>query len=301
MLVVSLAPSATLAQPPSADTVTEVYATRDGRDLLAEISGPADPGPLPTVVLVHGGGWSSGEPSSLDEIAAQLVADGWRTVRITYRLEPYPTQVEDVTDAVRWVAAHADELDVDPTRVSLLGASSGGNVALQAAARIPEEVAAVASLSGPTDLELMVADDVETERVRAYAGCESDDHCAEALRAASPVSVVEPWFPPTYQAFGTDERIPVDQGARLVEVLDEAGVTNELATVEGRAHGKNLFDPVRAELESFLSAAPDISRPDAPEPAADDAGPVPLLVVGAVTAGAAAVGLLWLRRRRQSP
>ena len=54
-------------------------------------------------------------------------------VSVDYRLAPeYPFSVgvEDSADAVVYLAAHAEELRLDPHRVALSGFSAGGNFAL---------------------------------------------------------------------------------------------------------------------------------------------------------------------------
>jgi len=92
----------------------------------------------PTVVWVHGGGWTSGDKSQFMPDKVRLFnGAGYVFVSVNYRLtdrnlaQPapqYPVHDQDVADAVAWLAQHADELGVDARRIALLGHSAGGGI-----------------------------------------------------------------------------------------------------------------------------------------------------------------------------
>ena len=63
-------------------------------------------------------------------------------VSLAYRLAPehrYTDQLDDVTAAIRWLAAHGDELGGDPTRLGVGGDSAGGNLSAGATLRLRDE------------------------------------------------------------------------------------------------------------------------------------------------------------------
>jgi acetyl esterase/lipase len=99
-------------------------------DLFAPLS---DVGTMrPCVIFIHGGGWRSGD-RSMDWPMAQSIADeGCVTATVEHRLSPeakFPAAVHDIKAAIRWVRAHAMECRVDTNRITLVGCSSGGQLA----------------------------------------------------------------------------------------------------------------------------------------------------------------------------
>ncbi|MGW1893675.1 alpha/beta hydrolase [Streptomyces sp. NPDC002004] len=91
------------------------------------------PGPRPTVVFFHGGGWTICDLDSHDATARALCRDaGAAVVSVDYRLAPearFPAAVDDAYAAVCWAADHAAELGGDPAAVAVAGDSAGGNLA----------------------------------------------------------------------------------------------------------------------------------------------------------------------------
>jgi acetyl esterase len=106
----------------------------DGNAIPVRIYWPEVGGdPLPVVVFFHGGGWVIGGIDSHDGTVRSLVNQtGAIFVSVDYRLapeHPFPAAPEDCYAATQWVVNHADELNVDPTRVAVAGDSAGGNLA----------------------------------------------------------------------------------------------------------------------------------------------------------------------------
>src|SRR3984957_1095097 len=88
---------------------------------------------LPAVVYFHGGGWVFGNLDGVDRSCRALAnASGCVLISVDYRLAPehkFPAAVEDADAAVRYVAEHAAEFDIDPNRIAVGGDSAGGNLA----------------------------------------------------------------------------------------------------------------------------------------------------------------------------
>lgn len=107
----------------------------------------ADPvGHAPCLVWMHGGAFLAGDLDTpeADWVARELVARaGIVVVSVDYRLctsgITYPVPLDDVVAAARWVRENASSLDVDSTRISIGGASAGGNLAAGATLRLRDE------------------------------------------------------------------------------------------------------------------------------------------------------------------
>ncbi|GJL59939.1 MAG: esterase [Nitrospirales bacterium] len=86
----------------------------------------------PAFVNFHGGAFIMGDLESEHPRCLAMAAEGGAvSVGVDYRLapeNPFPAGVEDCYAALRWVAANAEELRVDPNRITIGGGSAGGNL-----------------------------------------------------------------------------------------------------------------------------------------------------------------------------
>ena len=88
---------------------------------------------LPALIYYHGGGWVIGDLDSHDVLCRELAnGSGAAVISVDYRLAPehrFPAAVDDAYAAFVWVAAHANDLRIDATRLAVGGDSAGGNLA----------------------------------------------------------------------------------------------------------------------------------------------------------------------------
>ncbi|MDR2937136.1 MAG: alpha/beta hydrolase [Rikenellaceae bacterium] len=149
------------------------------RELHLDIYRPDNRLAYPALLMIHGGGWNSGDRSMEAPMAAALATRGYVCIPVEYRLSPealYPAAIYDVKAAIRWVRAHAADLGIDPNRIAVSGDSAGGLLADLAGAtngnphyegeggysHIPSTVQAVVDLDGVADLAVPA----RTERAR---------------------------------------------------------------------------------------------------------------------------------------
>ncbi|XP_068939749.1 arylacetamide deacetylase-like [Petaurus breviceps papuanus] len=99
------------------------------------------------VFYIHGGGWTMGDATWIpyDNLGRQMADKlGAVVVSTNYRLSPqyhFPTQFEDVYDALRWFLRKEvlAEFGVDPARICIAGDSAGGNLAAAATQKILDD------------------------------------------------------------------------------------------------------------------------------------------------------------------
>ncbi|MDN4501038.1 alpha/beta hydrolase [Alteromonadaceae bacterium BrNp21-10] len=122
-------------QPSGKIQFDRVYANIDGRELHADLFHPTlEEGqqPLATIVMIHGGGWNSGNKAHFFPLASAMAQRGYLAVTVEYRLAPaaqYPAGLQDVNAAIVWLKQQADTLNINPNKFVLVGGSSGGHMA----------------------------------------------------------------------------------------------------------------------------------------------------------------------------
>ena len=223
------------------------YGRSGGESLRLDACVPDGRGPFPAVILVHGGGWTSGDKTQgVDPLFGPMSKSGLAWFSINYRQAPkhhYPAPVEDVEAAVRWAKQHAAEFNVDPERLALLGESAGGQLVAMAIVRARDDtrVAAAIPFYAPVDLE------TDTERrgglsqsLRDLFGhsYEVDGAVTQLLREASPINYVHSGLPPFLLVHGTaDMSVPYSQSIEFRARLKAAGVACDLITIDDGVHG----------------------------------------------------------------
>jgi acetyl esterase/lipase len=90
-------------------------------------------GPFPTLLQIHGGGWTIGRKEQQGlPLMNHLAADGWLCVAANYRLSPkatFPDHLIDVKRALAWIRTEGAAHGADPRFVVVTGGSAGGHLA----------------------------------------------------------------------------------------------------------------------------------------------------------------------------
>ncbi|RMF89600.1 MAG: alpha/beta hydrolase, partial [Planctomycetota bacterium] len=115
--------------PPSVEVRRNVPYAKGAAPLQRlDVYRPKNAHRAPVMIYVHGGGWRKGDKAAVHEKPAFFCGKGFVFVSVNYRLLPdveLETQVQDVADAVGWVASHAEEIGGDADRLFLMGHSAG--------------------------------------------------------------------------------------------------------------------------------------------------------------------------------
>lgn len=222
------------------------YGKSGGESLFLDAAVPAGEGPFPIAILIHGGGWGSGDKAADFGALSKPLADaGFTSFSINYRLapkHPWPACFEDVQAAIRWVRANAASYRGDPRRIAVIGYSAGGQLAALAAIRADEStrVQAVVGLAPAVEL---VADSKRRGEVgpalRNLLGLPEklDERSLAAIAAISPAEEIKPGLPPFLLVQGTaDQSVRHVETAAFFERLKQAKVPCEFFEMKDAPH-----------------------------------------------------------------
>ena len=256
------------------DVETDItYLTANNWDVKLDVYKPdQSPGPHPTVLFFHGGGWRRGSKESNVLSFLPYLEMGWAVVNVGYRLAQVslaPAAVEDGLCALRWVIRNAGQYGFDTDKIVLTGNSAGGHLALTTGIMPASEgfdwpcpgeeelkVAAIVNWYGITD----VAELMEGPNQKTYAmmWLGSQPNRREIAERVSPLQYVRAGIPPVISIQGdADPTVPYSHSTRLHDALSKAGVRNELVTIPGGAHGgfsASEMAHIYSRIQEFLRA-----------------------------------------------
>ena len=114
------------------------------------------------VLVIHGGGWATGDKAELNWLLNGLKARGFAVANINYRLtlntpDNYKMQLDDVDSALNYTLRQSSIQTFNGQKLYLVGHSAGGHLSLSYAytRNSSGRIKAVGSLAGPTDLHNM--------------------------------------------------------------------------------------------------------------------------------------------------
>jgi len=84
------------------------------------------------IIIIHGGGWRSGDKSQHFPLAQKLASLGYVCFTPEYRLSTealFPAAIYDLKSAIRWVRANAKKYNLNPEKIVISGFSAGGELA----------------------------------------------------------------------------------------------------------------------------------------------------------------------------
>ena len=207
--------------------------------------------PRPTLIYIHGGGWIAGSKEGAILNLLPYLEMGWNVVNVGYRLGPVslaPAAVEDCLCALRWVVRNAREHGFDTSRIVVTGHSAGGHLSLttgmlgntdlhrECPGNEPLKVAAIVNWYGITDVVDLL--DGPNQKSYAVAWLSSMPNRNELAKKLSPLEYVRKDMPAVITIHGdADPTVPYQHGVRLHQLLDKAGVPNQLVTIPGGKHG----------------------------------------------------------------
>ncbi len=217
------------------------------------------------IVNAHGGGYVYG-PGESGTAEAMLTAayGGYKVIEFNYRMPPdapYPAAMDDAMAV--WKAAI---LMQDPSRIAIVGTSTGGGMALAMVLRAKQEGLPLPAAIAPGTPWSDLTETGDTYRTNewvdnvlvSYNGYLS--HAAKLYAGGhdlkdpqlSPIYGDFRGFPPTILTSGTRDLF-LSNTVRTHRKLRQAGVDAQLHVYEGLSHAQYLFNPVAPETKEVFT------------------------------------------------
>ncbi len=224
------------------DPVNKVYASGGGIDLSLDLYRPAGEGPFPCVILIHGGGWGTGDKSEMAPHAKVLVEQGIAAASVQYRFAPkhlWPAQLVDVRAAAAYLRKNAASLRLSPRKFAAAGESAGAHLSYWLA--VKGDVRAVGAVSPLLDCTLPMSPEGERYQiVQRTLG----PGWRSKVRAFSPLYQAKKGGPPVYFIHGQrDPWVPEEHSTKPAESLKRLHTETRVVIVSTMGHGLLFKDP----------------------------------------------------------
>lgn len=213
----------------------------------------------PAVILIHGGGWSSGDRTLMYPLADYLAKHGFITIPIEYRLSPeakYPAAVDDIKDAVAWILKNGREYNIDLNKIAIMGCSAGAHLASlvglsyginQIESPPSRTIHAIINIDGimdfTTEKSIKHEDNPNrklTASERWFGGSYSEN--TEPWQEATPLYYVNEYSPPILFINSSQPRFHNGRD-EAIEKLNVFSIYSKVHTFDDAPHSFWLFDP----------------------------------------------------------
>jgi acetyl esterase/lipase len=230
---------------------------------------------LPAVVIVHGGGWRSGDKSMNTPLAQQLALQGYFVISVEYQLSleaKYPAAVYNLKAAIRWLRSKAEEFQLNENYIAIIGGSAGGQLAALIGATndnpqfegnhgyadFSSQVQAVVDLDGLLDFtdkeNLAVKRTAQSADVFWLEG--HYDSIPDKWREASALYQVGKKSPPYLFINSSQKRFHAGYKA-MVAQLESMDIMSEVTELKNAPHSYWFFEPwftpMKNKIISFLN------------------------------------------------
>lgn len=214
------------------------------------------------ILIIHGGGWRSGNRTQHYPLAQQLANLGYVCFTPEYRLSTealYPAGVYDVKAAIRWVYANAKKYSIDTSKIAILGFSAGGELAAfmgstngmqnfngtDCNAKASSLVKAVIDIDGILSFvhsESGEGDDSKRTSAATYWFGYGKKDNPELWKQASSLTHAGVQNPPTLFINSAVDRMHAGR-EDYIKILTQYNIYTEVKTFEEAPHSFCLFEP----------------------------------------------------------
>ncbi|WP_291102665.1 MULTISPECIES: alpha/beta hydrolase [unclassified Flavobacterium] len=210
----------------------------------------------PAVILLHGGGWKSGDKSHMEPLAVEIASKGYSCFTVEYRLSPeakYPAAIFDVKSAIQFIKTNAAKFNVDTSRVAVLGCSSGGQMAALVGAtngdKSFEEGNSIYKSSTNVQAVIDIDGILAFKHPQSKEGTVASlwlngnyDENPETWQSASALTHANKHNPPILFVNSDMERFHAGRDDMIL-ILNKFGIYNEVKRINNSPHSFWLFQP----------------------------------------------------------
>lgn len=228
---------------------------------------PEDNTSAPLILMIHGGGWISGDKSMYHEEAVWYTRQGYAAACIGYRLaplHPFPAAIADIQAALKFCRENQNNLPYDKNVIVTIGNSAGAHLSCMAGlldrnietgesiqpANGFIAIAPITDIRNPDETQYPIA----MSFLEQFMGS-SHFEKPEDYVLASPIVHVSENSPPSLIVHGDqDDIVPITQSEMLYNALCQAGAASELHILpnEGHAYTLEAWTQIRELALDFL-------------------------------------------------
>lgn len=258
------------------------YGPQDREKL--DVYQPDATGPLPVLIWVYGGGWTSGDKELYAPVAQKLMPENVVVVVPNYttalpqRIVSEPLvfqQAHQIAQVFAWARKNVSLFNGDPNRIVIGGQSAGAHLTtlvaldpqyLAALNHSSKEICGLYGIAGPYDIQAEydfvrnIQHGDGTQMTRVFGG-------ADNFVSGSPQNFVRIDTPPILLIHGdADETVPLAIGQNFQNALQKAGAPSQLKIYPGAGHAGLLFDALAQDkpqlvqdLATFAKSCPAVT------------------------------------------
>jgi len=220
----------------------------------------------PGVIMIHGGGWKSGNKNQMQVLAQEITSKGYSCFAIEYRLSleaKYPQAIYDVKNAIKFIKDNAKRFHVDPDKIAVLGCSSGGQMAALIGTTNGDLVFEEAKYKSKSSSKVQAIIDVDGILAFKHPESEEGEMAAfwlngtyeenpENWKQASALSHVDKNTPPTLFINSSFDRFHAGRDD-MIAILNQNKIYNEVKTIKNSPHSFWFFQPWLDETVEYTT------------------------------------------------
>lgn len=220
----------------------------------------------PAVIMIHGGGWKSGNKSQMQVLGQDIASKGYSCFAIEYRLSleaKYPQAIYDVKNAIKFIKDNAKRFHVDPNKIAILGCSSGGqmaaligttnnNLTLEDTLNISKSTATVQAIIDIDGILAFKHPESEEGQMAAFWLNGTYEENPKNWENASALTHTNKNTPPILFVNSSFNRFHAGRDD-MIAILNQNKIYNEVRTIQNSPHSFWFFNPWFEETVQYTT------------------------------------------------